>query len=378
MTYEHNLIERAVQVLAPQEPSFEGLLRRRDRRRRNQRLAAGAVALVVAVTGTVVALQAFSGGPRTTGGPPPRLPGNGDIAFVGRDLSENATLYLVDPAGGVPRTLLNGGCAAGLGDPWNCDDLGIGSLDWAPDGAQLAFALWASPAGIGDHAGIYVLDIETEEIRQLTRCTTPCSGQGEIDWSPDGSRIAFTQQGAVDCNEGSCSLYTMKADGTDPVPLSTGSIADAVDPSWAPDGSTIAFSGRVGDQWFVYSTDLNGSEPVRLAGDLAAPRSSQPAWSPDGSRIAFLTDGGGSGEEGLPFELWSMATDGTDRKFLLAGCCRIGGGGFAAQGPEWSPDGTRILLLGGSGARLEVIDPDTGKATSGAVAFGPIAWQPVP
>ncbi len=379
MIEERDLFEHAVQRFAPPADSFQRLIDRRDRKRLHKQLAAGALALVVAIAGTAIALRAFSSGPRTTGVAPSELPSNGDIAFIGRDLSENATLYLVDPAGGVPRTLLNGGCAAGLGEPFNCDDLGITSLDWAPDGIRLAFALSeTSPAGIGDHEGIYVLNVATNEIRQLTRCTAPCSGQGDIDWSPDGSRIAFTQEGAVDCNEGSCSIYVMKADGIDPVPLSTGSTADAMHPSWSPDGRAIAFSGRVGEQWFVYTVGLDGSEPVRLAQDLEAPRSSQPAWSPDGSRIAFLADGGGTGEEGLPFELWTIAPDGSDRRFLLEGCCRIGGAGFPAQGPKWSPDGTRILLLDGSGARLGVIDPDTGDRTFGAVAFGPIAWQPVP
>ena len=378
MIEERTLFEHAVRRFAPPVDSFERLLGRRDRKRQHKRLAAGALAFIVAIAGTALALRAFSSGPRTTGGPPPELPSNGDIAFVGRDLSETATLYLVDPAGGVPRKVLDGGCAAGLGEPFNCDDLGIGSLDWAPDGTRLAFALWGnSPAGFGDHEGIYVLDFATDEIRQLTSCSAPCSGQGDVDWSPDGSRIAFTQ-GAVDCNEGSCGIYSMKADGIDPVRLSTGSIADAGNPSWSPDGRAIAFSGRVGDQWFVYTMALDGSEPMRLAPDLAAPRSSQPAWSPDGSRIAFLADGGGTGEEGLPFELWTIASDGSDRRFLIEGCCRIGGAGFPAQGPKWSPDGTRILLLGGSGANLEVIDPETGDSTSGAMAFGPIAWQPVP
>ena len=58
MSYEYDLVERAVQVLAPHEPSLEGLLRRRDRKRRNQRLAAGAVGLAIGI-GVMVLASAF-------------------------------------------------------------------------------------------------------------------------------------------------------------------------------------------------------------------------------------------------------------------------------------------------------------------------------
>ena len=67
-TYEHDLVERAVQMLAPEEPTFEGLLRRRDRKRRNQRLAAGAVGLAIGIA-VVVLGSAYL---RSAGGAPDR------------------------------------------------------------------------------------------------------------------------------------------------------------------------------------------------------------------------------------------------------------------------------------------------------------------
>ena len=60
MSYEHDLIHRAVLALAPQEPSIEGLWRRRDRKRRNQRLAAGAVGLAIGIG--VMVLASVRGG----------------------------------------------------------------------------------------------------------------------------------------------------------------------------------------------------------------------------------------------------------------------------------------------------------------------------
>ena len=81
-----------------------------------------------------------------------------------------------------------------------------------------------------------------------------------------------------------------------------------------------------------------------------------------------------------------MAPDGSERRFLTDGCCLLGGAGFSAQAPEWSPDGTQILLMGGTGGSLQVIDADTaessfiswGKRAGPSALSGPIAWQPVP
>jgi hypothetical protein len=56
MIDERDLVERAIGALVKDQPSFEGLLRRRERKQRHQRLAAGVVAVVVvtAVAGASV------------------------------------------------------------------------------------------------------------------------------------------------------------------------------------------------------------------------------------------------------------------------------------------------------------------------------------
>jgi len=238
-----------------------------------------------------------------------------------------------------------------------------------------------------------VVTTETGEADQVTSCTDPCIFQMDLAWSPDGSRIAFAQADESGCDwmnsfEGSCSIYTIRPDGTDRQKLATGSVVDPVSPSWSPDGTAVAFSGRVGEDWFVYAMSLDGSEPVRLTADLPSPEESQPAWSPDGSSIAFIAwkgaaSGGGSGldmENGGPFDLWLMAPDGSHRRHLRSSCCLIGGAGFPAQDPVWSPDGTHILLFSGTGGSLELIDPN-----SGAVSIidtrkptGSVSWQPIP
>jgi Tol biopolymer transport system component len=392
---ERDLFERAVQRFAPAEDSFERLLDRRDRKRRNKRVTAGVVALLLAVLVIGAALRAIdvSRTAPATPNPLPPLMSNGDISFVGSNLidfsdqlSDFGILFAVDPAGGHPRKLLDTECPSDPEVTTSCGHVGIGSVDWSPDGTRIAFALFeGGPGSSSERDGIYVMVIGSGKVRQLTSCTDPCLDQDDLDWSPDGSRIGYVESYAEGCTTGidafdaAChSLYSMNPDGTDRAEIQTGSVVDPVEPSWSPDGSSIAFSARAGEDWFVYTMALDGSEPVRLAADLPSLRPTQPAWSPDGSMIAFVT--GRDPENGIPFTVWSMGVEGSERRRLYESCCMIGGAGYGVQGPVWSPDGAQILVFQGTGGALQLIDPDTGEVVEVPTRkpTGPIAWQPIP
>jgi Tol biopolymer transport system component len=189
------------------------------------------------------------------------------------DRSHNGIVYVVDPAGGEPRKLLDT-CPSHPGGTRSCERMGITNVDWSPDGTRIAYSLSGYDV---IREGIYVMEIGTEQVRQLSSCTDPCLDQRGVDWSPDGSRIAYVQADVSGCDlddsiYGGCNaLYSMKPDGTEPVKLATGSVSEPVSPR-SPDGTSIAFSGRVGEDWFVYTTALDGSEPARLAADLPSPK----------------------------------------------------------------------------------------------------------
>jgi Tol biopolymer transport system component len=405
MNDTRRLIERIGEGASFPDEAFERMLRRRDRKRRNKRLVAASVGIAVFVAAIAALL---SGNPFDRSNLPavpspshtpidmdrPPLAANGDIAFVSGDhLFDFGILLAVDPGGGKPLKILDTDCPL-PGETTSCDNVGIRSVDWSPDGTRVAYAFWGpTDASLGERKGIYVMEIASQQVHQLTSCVRPCVFQDDVDWSPDGSRIAFRQADVSGCDwmnsfHGFCSIYTMKSDGTDQEKLPTGSVVDPVSPSWSPDGASIAFSGRVGEDWFVYTMATDGSEPTLLAADLPSPEQTQPAWSPDGSTIAFVAwEGAGEGskptgldkEYGLPCDLWLMAPDGSERRRVMVDCALIGGGGFGVQGPEWSPDGTQILLLAGTGGALQVIDADTAEVSSiDGTATGPIAWRPQP
>ena len=314
MIEEHDLFERAFEHFPPPETSFDRLVARRSRRHLRKRVAAGTVGLVVAIVGIGLALGAIEPEASLPRAP---LPGNGDLTFVGRDLSDIDRIYVVDPLGGAPDLLLDFGCRPEVATLPVCEDIGITSIDWSPDGTRLAFVSRAATpdAEGGASGGVFVLDAATGGVRRLTSCIHPCWHQEDVEWSPDGTRLAFTEILTNGCDRawdftGTCAILTVNADGTGQVRLPTGTVVDPVAPSWSPDGTRIVFSGRIDEEWYVYTTAADGSEPVRLASDLSSPTQNRPTWSPDGSRIAFLA--WAKGGFGFDFDLWTIAPDGSD------------------------------------------------------------------
>lgn len=93
------------------------------------------------------------------------------------------------------------------------------------------------------------------------------SAQKQPSWSPDGSRIAFSNLVQV---------YMMNADGSAQTQL-TNSSGFNRNPAWSPDGGQIAFQTDRDGNNEIYVMNADGSAPLNLTNNPASDE--QPSWS---------------------------------------------------------------------------------------------------
>lgn len=160
---------------------------------------------------------------------------------------------------------------------------------WSPDGRRFALAAVARGRAV-----VSIFDPRNgDKLRELR-----VPEVGEIfgpTWSPDGSRIAFSAQTA-----GFTDLWILDLETEEARRLTRDAYAD-LQPAWSPDGSRIAFATD------RFTTDLERLRPgdYRLA--LADPETGtvepvpgfptgkhiNPQWSPDAGELYFLSDRSG-------------------------------------------------------------------------------------
>jgi Tol biopolymer transport system component len=168
------------------------------------------------------------------------------------------------------------------------------------------------------------------------------TNQGDLAWSPDGTRLLYADDGK---------LYLTDPSGRGPEPVDTGCVAPCFGDSqvtFSNDGKSIVFvrtsadASGFGGPTAIATMDL-ATGRVSVLSSTESDASAGPGWSPDGKQIVFFRFGEKDGGGPVPPRLsavWVVDADGQNLRQLSPLT-------LAAQYPEWSPDGARILFESG-------------------------------
>lgn len=167
-----------------------------------------------------------------------------------------------------------------------------------------------------------------------------------VDWSPDGTQIAFAG-GGLTCTKQTDAQFAvtiMDVSTRQIIKTLSGHHCDISSVAWSPDGSRIASSSLdvKAKVWDVNTGEVisTSSPPIIGIGQLV--------WSPDGTKIADVW------VEDFRFEIWDAATGQLIQTVGLTG-------GTSLFTIAWSPDGTKIVSDGGDDGTLRIWDAFTGQ-----------------
>jgi hypothetical protein len=226
----------------------------------------------------------------------------------------------------------------------------------------------------GDESNLYILNLETEELKQITSGIN----LNNPDLRSDGQKIVFSgaEQGLK------FRVYTMNPDGTGLTALTNDDNYMDFDTAWSPDGSMISFS-RVIQQDFpltipsgvwVMNSDGTGLKQLtsggpnpegKTQGAYAIGIDADPELSPDNSKVVFsrLMDDESNGRFGV-YTLHVVDVDNPGNIKILSPPAT---GDFI---PEWSERGICVISMAWRGEDpmdayhgLILIDPETGSRT---------------
>ncbi len=193
----------------------------------------------------------------------------------------------------------------------------------------------------GEHLNdIWVMNADGSGQTNLTN--TPEVGESQPAWAPSGARLAFVRYHdslctptQPECTVNQPDIFVMDANVQNATNL-TDSDTFETSPDWSPDGSKIAFSGVRNRGWEILTMDPDGQNEMNLTGDAFEAFDEAPDWSPDSTKVVFMkqSQAGGRCE---PWEIWAVNRDGS-------GDTNLTNHPRDDTYPSWSPDGSEITF----------------------------------
>lgn len=214
-------------------------------------------------------------------------------------------------------------------------------VDWSPNGERIAFV-----GTRGDQWHVFISDPEGENARQVTRH----DGQDRRPrWSPDGTHLAFLSK--RDRSDTGWDVWVTPITEGRPWQL-TSHPFDEADPRWSPDGTQIAVTFRAGrhvNRRIGVASSVGGDLVDLLPADWQGD-SFDARWSPDGTKLVFVSD-----EHGRKAIYTVPAERGKPEPVVDSD--------YELTEPVWSPDGKRIAYLENrdGNLRLKLYELESGK-----------------
>jgi len=147
----------------------------------------------------------------------------------------------------------------------------------SPDRTRIAYS--STRAGTAD---LYVADADGRNPRRIT---SDPGAEVQAVWTPDGTRLVYT----ATPTGGVAQIMSVKADGTDPRPLTATTTGGNTAPDVSPDGRRVAFVSTRDGNPEIYEVDLEGGEARRLT--KTGDREANPRFLPSGDLLYVLDKG---------------------------------------------------------------------------------------
>ena len=137
---------------------------------------------------------------------------------------------------------------------------GVEQINWSPDGTRLAYTakkIAGADAAQSTNSDVYLYDLKTAEIRNLTRGNP--GYDVEPVFSPDGRYVAWLsmERDGYEADRNRLIVHELGT-GTSRE-LTVGFDLDAHSPAWAPDGTRLFFTSETRGTVQIYEAPLQGS-----------------------------------------------------------------------------------------------------------------------
>ena len=271
--------------------------------------------------------------------------------------------------------------------------------NWSADGTKVVFHSSRKIDGTDAEntngtANIWRVNSDGSGLRIITNATALNAASGSAQWSPDGSKVAFSSSRKLDGSDAAnlnrtYNIWRANADGTGLMPLTTATAAgaDSIIPQWSPDGTQLVFyssrkldgsdAANLNGTFNIWRVNADGTGLRIITNTTAMGTSSfDPRWSPDGSKIVFASsrklDGSDAPNSNNTSNIWRTNADGSGLTPLTA-LTAANAGSFE---PAWSGDGTKIIFS--SSRKLDGSDAPNANLTGNIWRMNADGTNPMP